>query len=384
MNFMSQHHREILSLHQMDRAQKEWSQLLHGDEFLRLTNAGNLTRLSYTIYGCMLVLPHNAFKTTTWQGLVDRCTEEEFDQLYKLISKHLKITHIAINNPIPRLKDITSLEENTVRAPQNFTPLYGDFGTPSCPYPPTQEDFDAAFWVTAKQNSIYQTWAPRWTMFSRGNVSEKARLLILPSVQIAVEQGNADGRGSAAVDLYAGIGYFAFSYLKAGFDRVLCWDINPWSIEGLRRGALANKWAYLEYTNSKDGTSEQLEWSKARLLISSESNEHATTRVQRFRAQLPPIRHVNCGLLPTSRGSWQIALDVLDPQQGGWIHVHENFAVEEIGERAEEVREALEQMVHNHEQKQNVRLEYIHRLKSYAPGVMHCVLDICVAPINLS
>ena len=38
-------------------------------------------------------------------------------------------------------------------------------------------------------------------------------------------------------DLYAGIGYFAFSYAKAGVGKVLCWEINPWSVDGLRRGA---------------------------------------------------------------------------------------------------------------------------------------------------
>src|SRR5690606_6675835 len=45
--------------------------------------------------------------------------------------------------------------------------------------------------------------------------------------------------GKWAVDLYAGIGYFAFSYARLGL-RVLCWEVNPWSVEGLRRGAEAN------------------------------------------------------------------------------------------------------------------------------------------------
>ena len=116
--------------------------------------------------------------------------------------------------------------------------------------------------------------------------------------------------------------------------------------------------------------------SHARLFVFNESNEHASSRVQEARDGLPPIRHVNCGLLPTSRGSWQTALDVIDPELGGWLHIHENFGIKEIEQKSEEVRSALQEM--QYPSRSSVQLQHVNRLKSYAPGVMHCVLDIYI------
>jgi tRNA wybutosine-synthesizing protein 2 len=356
----------------MNRALISWVEEQNDEGRLHGQNGKDLN-LTYTIFGCMLVLSHNAFESPAWKEVRKQCDDQALQYLYKSLEKHLKVTHIAINKPIP-LHDNASDEENAIRAPQNFTPLYGDFGPPTASSPPTEADFEAAFWVTAKQNDIYQTWAPRWTMFSRGNISEKARLLTLHSVTEVIEHGQGDGKGCAAVDLYAGIGYFAFSYLKAGMDCVLCWEINPWSIEGLRKGAKVNKWSSTTY-EGEDGQSSTA--NQARLIIFPESNEHAASRISMLRSSFPPIRHVNCGLLPTSRGSWQSALEVLDPELGGWVHAHENFAAKEIDIKAEEVRAAYQNMVH---EGTTVRLEQINRLKSYAPGVMHVVLDIHVRP----
>ena len=336
-------------------------------------------KLSYTIYGLMVLLSSGSFETQAWREVRDQCSSEDVNNLYESIAKHFKVTHIAINNPIPPIQ-VNSQEENIIRSPINFTPRYGDFGPNTCKSPPTREDFDNAFWVTAKQNGIYQTWAPRWTMFSRGNITEKARLLTLSSVLEAVEQGKADRKRCAAVDLYAGIGYFAFSYLKAGMSKVLCWDLNPWSIEGLRRGAGANKWsaAIFDECQSLDDFGD----GDAELLVFSESNEYASERMAVMKDRLPPIRHVNCGLLPTSIGSLQTALDVLDTGMGGWIHVHEKFGVHEIDQKAEQIRQAFGQELAKRGRNVAVELESIHQVKSYAPGVMHCVLDLYIPPLE--
>ncbi len=364
----------------MDRAINAWVATL--DYYHGLDgdpNPAAKLKLPYTIYGCMLLLSHSAFTGPSWDDLVWKyCNEDDWDVLYRLLAEYLKITHIAINKPIPL--DNSHGQENVLRAPQNFTPLYGDFGPTTCSSPPTQDHFDAAFWVTAKQNDVYQTWAPRWTMFSRGNISEKARLLALPSVLEAVGQGREDGRGCAAVDLYAGIGYFAFSYLKTGVGKVVCCDINAWSIEGLRRGAVANKWEYAVCGGQSEGDVTAMGGSEARLLIFQESNEHAASRVLQLRDELPPVRHVNCGLLPTSRDSWQTAVEVLDREQGGWIHVHENFGLKEVEKKAEGVRAAFQDMLRGYGRDESVHLDGTHQVKSYAPGVMHCVLDIYIPP----
>ncbi|KXS97436.1 hypothetical protein AC578_8818 [Pseudocercospora eumusae] len=359
----------------MDRAVSAWlaetGQPADGPSITKTLNK------SYTIYGCMLLLPPTAF-----DALDSHLSPDIYEPLYLHICQHLKVTHIALNKPIPLITDTTgtgSNDENLLRSPKNFTPLHGDFGPSACHHPPSQSDFEAAFWATAKQNGIFQTWAPRSTMFSRGNISEKARLLTLPSVLQAVAQGRESGKGCAAVDLYAGIGYFAFSYVKAGMRKVLCWDLNPWSCEGLRRGARRNKWSIESFVGDEE---EALLRSEAEILGFNETNEFAPGRIERWRNVLPPIRHVNCGMLPSSRASLELAARVLDPEVGGWVHVHENFLVEEIERKAEEARKELEEIEKKMGCEMDVELEYVNRLKNYAPGVMHCVLDIAVLPRN--
>ena len=180
--------------------------------------------------------------------------------------------------------------------------------------------------------------------------------------------------------------------LKAGVDTVLCWDLNPWSTEGLRRGACANKWQ--TYTHglgspvqgdiSISKSNMAMQKTDAKILIFNESNEHASRRVHHLREHIPPIRHVNCGLLPTSRGSWRTAIEVLDPDCDGWIHVHENFALAEIEQKAEEVRAEMQTLCiecgyPGPEKFRKVSVVDINRLKSYAPGVIHCVVDMLVS-----
>jgi len=65
--------------------------------------------------------------------------------------------------------------------------------------------------------------------------------------------------------------------------------------------------------------------------------------------------------------------------------VHENFLISEIDRKAEETRKELQALVSEHRGKNvRVELEYVSWLKSYAPGVEHCVLDILVAATDPS
>ncbi|KAK4989529.1 S-adenosylmethionine-dependent methyltransferase [Elasticomyces elasticus] len=343
---------------------------------------------TYSIYKPMLLLPPTSFQSPGWRALLSACTRTQVKKLFETLATGFGVTHVATNAPIPlHAKEGV---ENIVRSPTDLSPLYGDFGPVVSSHVPTTDDLDHAFWVSAKQNSITQVWAPRYTMFSRGNITEKARLLTLPSVRSSVERGRQDGLGCAAVDLYAGIGYFAFSYLAAGVDQVLCWDVNAWSIEGLRRGAGANKWTIrvmgAESSDVYKAATGDLRTS--RLLAFTESNELAPQRINVLRRHIPPIRHVNCGLLPTSRGSWETAVAALDPSLGGWLHLHENFAVGEIESKALHVRDEIQRFAvalaspegERRSQVGEVVLGHIQRVKSYAPGVWHCVLDVHVPP----
>ena len=331
------------------------------------------------LYPAMIILSPGSINSD-WKDLLEASSKADVDSLYqnvlKMFSGRHQFTHIALNKGIPLENDDAA--ENTIRAPSSeMARLYGDFG-PDIPaqrfyLPPDsdnligEKDFKEAFWVHTKQNGLYQFWAPRWTMFSRGNVKEKKRVLgfndaysytkkgkqdkrlaqvrsdmrdkevvvhdsssvgqsspekarteaqIDPllsdgtdSAAVMVEANNAnvtssladspkasaleddttsdtsmipqdeerlhlDGDAPAgrkhptpkknkrkhdtfkspkldrfgkpkiqevqlALDLYAGIGYFTMSYLKLGYD-VIAYELNPFSVEGLRRGAEKN------------------------------------------------------------------------------------------------------------------------------------------------
>ena len=341
---------------------------------------------TYMIYPPLLLLP-SAILTNLTSVLAskEQGVPQDLSSLWSLLSEEFKASHIALNAPIPASASEgvpgRPLEENVLRSPAGLVPLYGDFG-PALPlsHVPTVTDFSLAFWCTARQNDIFQTWAPRYTMFSRGNISEKARILNLKTLT-EKHLGTQLGKTSA-VDLYAGIGYFAFSYAKAGIGKVLCWEINPWSIEGLRRGAKRNGWG-VKVINDGQTFNETIEDGE-RLFIFQENNVNAAGSVAALRDSIFPVRHVNCGLLPSSKSSWEIAVQALDPM-GGWIHAHENIAKADIDTRKEEVVSIFAQLVNKYygqrlQSQQEVKCEHVEHVKSYAPGIVHCVLDISILP----
>jgi tRNA wybutosine-synthesizing protein 2 len=354
---------------------------------------------SYSMYKPMLLLPHTTFTSTPWKTLLAKhpFTSQIFKPLCKHVASAVDTTHIAINSPIPPQKDGTS-DENTIRSPVNLTPIYGNFGPeprPQTLVDPTTADFDMALWVSSTQNGIHQTWAPLYTMFSRGNIREKSRILQHPSVTADFDTP------CTAVDLYAGIGYFAFSYKKGGaskppsrrngIETVLCFELNPWSVEGLRRGAKLNGWTWRIF-REEDIPDTERGWELWRQDIRTAgamedfwifhmSNDRALPILQGYLADvLPPVRHVNLGLLPTSRLSWRSASRLVDAERGGWIRVHENVGVEEIEERKVEVRNTFQKLLNEFEEegRRKVEAEHVERVKMYAPGVVHCVFDIRV------
>ena len=353
---------------------------------------------AYTVYPPMLLLPPSALSNY----VLDKEISKHLPKLYECICKFLKVTHIALNAPIPSstLTKDSNASPNIMRSPTWLTPLHGNFG-PSLPvgHIPTTSDFEAAFWCTTRQNGIFQTWAPRYTMFSRGNISEKTRILDFATPDRERDLGrtrnNYKAKDSMAVDLYAGIGYFAFSFAKAGVDKVLCWEINPWSVEGLKRGANGNNWRTLTVgeNGGPETLSQRIREEQPRFIIFQENNENATKRIQVMLSGLDPlfpylaaIRHVNCGYLPSSRESWETAVNVLDKQQGGWIHVHENIDKLEIDARRAEIVDVFKNLTNGKFGQMDdlntsdvcVSCEHLEHVKSYAPGIIHCVLDISV------
>ena len=346
---------------------------------------------TYTIYPPLLLLVASDWALLqAATGLTS--SSNEFASLYEILCQNFRVMHIALNAPIPanimeqskfegtfrsqqHLDDGEQPRLNILRSPTGLTPLYGDFGTAlSVNHTPTMADFETALWCTVRQNSILQIWAPRYTMFSRGNVKEKARILELDSLN--EERLGREIREVSAVDLYSGIGYFAFSYAKAGVGKVLCWEINPWSVEGLRRGAEANKWD-VHITKSGDSVNVE-EYDDARIVVFKESNECAAGRIDSIKDHIPPVKHVNCGYLPSSKDSWETAVKVVDVT-GGWIHAHENIAMKDVESRKAEIVDIFHGLARQRFEAK-VECEHVELVKSYAPGVMHCVFDIAISP----
>lgn len=203
-------------------------------------------------------------------------------------------------------------------------------------------------------------------MFSRGNITEKARVLGFPDV-----------RDATVVDMYAGIGYFTFSYVKAGARRVFAWEVNSWSVEGLRRGCRENGWGSKRVAVGEEISGE--EWADdVKVVVFEERNENVPTRWEEMKRKgidAGQVRHVNLGLLPTSRGSWETAAGLVSKEFGGWLHIHENFGEEEIVDKAAEARRVISEIV-----QRECELRHIERVKNFAPRVVHVVLDIWVPP----
>ena len=377
------------------RAAREWLVEFQGkrsgappafdvDELVRTLPSG------HSVYAPMLLLPSTTFASPGWQRLLGALPAAQRAGFYARLARAARATHVALKARFRPLAEHggspggTARAPNTRRSPANLAPLHGDFG-PAPPLPaPSPADLAAALWVTARQHGVWQTWAPRHVMFARGNVGEKARLQGLVRAQLA---RGALGAGAAAVDLYAGVGYFAFAYAKAGVGTVLCWEVNAWSVEGMRRGAAMNGWA-METVGGDDALDDDETLagrvSGKSLVAFHASNEAAAPTVARLRDSIPPVRHVNCGLLPSSRPSWRTAVAALDPLLGGWVHVHENFAEPSIAPLAEEVVAEFDKIVEDMSEAGQisvgkVTLEHVERVKTYAPGVMHCVLDIAIS-----
>ncbi|EPX74556.1 tRNA methyltransferase Trm12 [Schizosaccharomyces octosporus yFS286] len=299
----------------------------------------------FVIYSPMALLSPSSFSTKEWVAFLHRYRNtEEANRLFSIFAKEWRVTHIALNEPIPI--------DDVMRRPLALQPLYGDFGKPVWEEP-TAEDFSNAFWVHCKQNGIYQTWAPLYTMFSRGNSVEKARVLKFNNISNEV-----------IADLYAGIGYFSFSYVKGKAKSVFCWEINPWSVEALRRAAIANNWSVciVRHTEEYDfGVGSH------QLVVFHESNEYAHSRLNSLGTS---VRHVNLGMLPSSRDTWDMSTSIVRREPGSSIHVHENVTEDRIEKYGEEINSAFTN-------KLGIQTTYqVNRVKSFSPRVWHVVYDI--------
>ncbi|CEP61367.1 tRNA(Phe) (4-demethylwyosine(37)-C(7)) aminocarboxypropyltransferase LALA0_S03e01266g [Lachancea lanzarotensis] len=255
-----------------------------------------------------------------------------------------KFTHVATNQPI--------VDYDEMRRPFHIISLEGvlfqGIIQSRVQETPTTRDFDASVWCHVVQNGIHQVWSPVFTMFSRGNIKEKKRILDIAAYP--------DVAGNDVVDMYAGIGYFTLSYLKRGACRVFCFELNPWSTEGLKRGVALNNFL-------------------GQCHVFQESNENCLERLKQF--QTVRARHINLGLLPSSRQGYPWALRIAKKYGADpviTLHIHENIHVDDIASGAF-VRNTLS-LLHDIEPDFRYTSTHLEKVKTFAPDIWHCVLDI--------
>ncbi|KAF9907626.1 tRNA methyltransferase tyw3 [Linnemannia zychae] len=277
---------------------------------------------------------------------------------------------------------------------------------------PTPSNFQQTYWSSTCQNKVWYTWAPMFTMFSAGNITEKER--------VANSRPLFDAQDKVVVDLYAGIGYFALVYLvHAGAKVVHACEWNPWSVEGLVRGAGKNDISWKRYhgenvalnVNREGEASDQQQEQEqpfttghptSRRLPSTTAT--ATAKKQKPHGQLivypgdnaqwiayfeNTAHHVNLGLIPSAEPGWVLGVRALCPQEGGYLHVHHNIRVGEEETFRNYLLESLRDLFATWKKgsgeeeeggKWSIDIRHMENVKSFAPLVFHYVLDVECRP----
>ncbi|AAS51721.2 ADL199Wp [Eremothecium gossypii ATCC 10895] len=327
---------------------------LHAQGFSEVETAALLRAMPqrYTLYPPLVLFSHSgarSFEHDAWGAAFARMDKDAFFAAM-LASGCFPTgyTHVAANRPI--------VATDAMRRPFNIAPLYGellaqgDAAGAQLWEQPTAADFARSVWCSVVQNGIRQTWSPVFTMFSRGNIKEKKRIL----------DTYPDVAGRDVVDLYAGIGYFTLSYLARGARSVYCFELNPWSFEGLRRGLAVNAYPGSCYAYN-------------------ESNESAPARLA---GRDLDVRHINLGLLPSSRPGWGIAMGLAlahGCRPITTLHIHENAAASELHALADTVADELRALAATCSPGLHVRPRHLEKIKTFAPDVWHVCLDVDVS-----
>ena len=113
------------------------------------------------------------------------------------------------------------------------------------------------------------------------------------------------------------------------------------------------------------------------IVVFLEDNRHAAGRIQEFKrgGGEMEVVHVNCGFLPSSEPVWRDAWGMVAAGTEGWLHLHENVGVGDIEAR----KVAVQGLFDGWKEEEKVgRVEHVELVKTYAPGVWHCVFDVFI------
>jgi len=214
---------------------------------------------------------------------------------------------------------------------------------------------DAPGWITVTEHKICQSFDLTRVMFSRGNVTEKKRfgLLVQPN--------------ECVLDMYAGIGYYTLPALIHGRAKhVTACEWNPNAVFALRHNLKANR---------VDDRAVVLE-GDCRLTLRATAN-HKDGNHHHF-------DRISLGLLPSSEGGWPIAIECINREKGGWLHVHGNVPTAEREQWAHWLCRSLVSISkkNDHSRDWHALCVHIERVKSFAPKVDHYVADVFVGPLH--
>lgn len=229
-------------------------------------------------------------------------------------------------------------------------------------YTPQSTGPNSTGWITVTEHKIHQSFDLTRVMFSRGNVTEKKRFGLL------VQQDEY------VLDMYAGIGYYTLPALIHGRARhVTACEWNPNAVFALRHNLKANR---------VDARATVLEGdcrlSLRKLLINKQKNEDSNHYY---------FDRISLGLLPSSEGGWPMAIECLNREKGGWLHVHGNVPTTEQQQWAHWLcRNLVRISKKNNEYSRDWQAVCVHieRVKSFAPKVEHYVADVFVGPLHHS
>ena len=218
------------------------------------------------------------------------------------------------------------------------------------PYPP--------LWTSAIQNGIRYHWSPDHTMFSMGNITEKARV------------ARFQCKGEIVLDMYAGIGYFTLPLLiHSGAEKLIACEWNPWSVDGLVRSL---EYHQLDYRRTNEVAIGDI--SSPRVWVLEGDNQRFSDFVHHV------VDRVHLGLLPDARAGFRMAARALKPT-GGFLHVHENVMV---GEEEQWLAEVLWELTgflqEDHGFPWDLSVRHVEQVKSFAPRVYHYVADVECRP----
>ena len=264
--------------------------------------------------GDLVLLPHETMAQTGW---MEARRHPHATMLWERMAEALKVSSLGVQGPIA---------DDTFRSSQ-VEMLLG-----------TSE-------VVLRDHGITYTFDAAKVMFSSGNITERRRI------------GGLRLDGETVVDAYAGVGYYALPMLVHGnVAHLHACEINPASIEGLRKAAAIN------------GVEE-------RLTIHEGDNSDALMTLEGL------ADRCHLGLLPSSEPVWESCFLALKPS-GGTLHIHMNVEEEHIETWVANTLERFRGIAKKHGRKVDIIADHLEKVKWFAPFVRHVVLDLRIHQVR--